>query len=86
MKPSKTNQQTVTILSTPTRSLACLPAADEVAWLFNLRGGDVAYNPVFVRFSVLFSSGRADLRCRVGFSGGAGMWRRVLNKAMAAMA
>lgn len=23
-------------------------AADEVAWLFNLRGGDVAYNPVFV--------------------------------------
>ncbi len=26
------------------------PPADEVAWLFNLRGGDVAYNPVFVRF------------------------------------
>ena len=23
---------------------------DEVAWLFNLRGGDVAYNPVFTSY------------------------------------
>ena len=28
-------------------------AADEVAWLFNLRGGDVPYNPVFISYGVL---------------------------------
>ncbi|KAI7835935.1 hypothetical protein COHA_010169 [Chlorella ohadii] len=30
---------------------------DEVAWLFNLRGGDVAYNPVFVSYGVVTADG-----------------------------
>ncbi len=28
-------------------------ALDEVAWLLNLRGGDVSYNPVFVSYVVV---------------------------------
>jgi len=28
-------------------------ALDEVAWLLNLRGGDVPYNPVFVSYALL---------------------------------
>lgn len=28
-------------------------AADEVAWLLNLRGGDVSYNPVFVSYVII---------------------------------
>jgi Xaa-Pro aminopeptidase len=28
-------------------------ALDEVAWLLNLRGGDVTYNPVFVSYVVV---------------------------------
>ena len=31
--------------------------ADEVAWLFNLRGGDVPYNPVFVSYGVVTAEG-----------------------------
>lgn len=27
-----------------------MTALDEVAWLLNLRGGDVSYNPVFVSY------------------------------------
>lgn len=30
---------------------------DEVAWLFNLRGGDVAYNPVFLSYGVVTADG-----------------------------
>ncbi|PSC69930.1 putative Xaa-Pro aminopeptidase P [Micractinium conductrix] len=30
---------------------------DEVAWLFNLRGGDVPYNPVFVSYGVVTAEG-----------------------------
>ncbi|MFJ4157961.1 aminopeptidase P family protein [Pseudomonas sp. NPDC089752] len=33
---------------------------DDIAWLFNLRGSDVSYNPVFVSFA-LISKGRATL-------------------------
>ena len=28
-------------------------ALDEIAWLFNLRGSDVAYNPVFLSYAVI---------------------------------
>lgn len=28
-------------------------ALDEIAWLFNLRGNDISYNPVFVAYAVL---------------------------------
>ncbi len=30
-----------------------MTALDEVAWLLNLRGGDVPYNPVFVSYALL---------------------------------
>ncbi len=26
---------------------------DDIAWLFNLRGSDVSYNPVFISFAVI---------------------------------
>ncbi len=33
-----------------------ITALDELAWLFNLRGSDIAYNPVFTGFGVVGSS------------------------------
>jgi Xaa-Pro aminopeptidase len=30
-----------------------LSALDEVAWLFNMRGSDIAYNPVFFAYAVV---------------------------------
>lgn len=30
-----------------------ITALDEVAWLFNLRGSDIEYNPVFFAYSVI---------------------------------
>ncbi len=41
----------------PARFLAAL--ADEVAWLFNLRGSDVPYNPVFISYGVVTAEGAA---------------------------
>lgn len=32
-------------------------ALDEIAWLFNLRGSDVSYNPVFYAFAVIHEDG-----------------------------
>lgn len=37
-----------------------MTALDEVAWLLNLRGGDVSYNPVFVSY-VLVQDASATL-------------------------
>ena len=37
-----------------------LGALDEIAWLFNLRGEDVAHNPVFIAYAVV-ERGRASL-------------------------
>ena len=37
-----------------------LSALDEIAWLLNLRGGDVDYNPVFLAFMLVFGD-RAQL-------------------------
>ncbi len=34
-----------------------ITALDEIAWLFNLRGRDVDYNPVFVSYAILSNSG-----------------------------
>lgn len=31
-------------------------ALDEIAWLFNLRGADVAYNPVFYAYAIIFTN------------------------------
>ncbi len=35
------------------RSALVLTALDEIAWLFNLRGGDVEYNPVFHAYAAV---------------------------------
>ena len=34
---------------------------DEIAWLFNLRGSDIAYNPVFFAYAVVSQSSGATL-------------------------
>lgn len=38
-----------------------LSATDSVAWLFNLRGGDIPYNPVFGAYAVVDAAGTAEL-------------------------
>ncbi|HVG48591.1 MAG TPA: aminopeptidase P family N-terminal domain-containing protein, partial [Rubellimicrobium sp.] len=45
---------------------AVLTLPDSVAWLLNIRGGDVAYNPVPHAYAVLHEDGRCDLYCREG--------------------
>jgi len=30
-----------------------ITALDETAWLFNMRGGDVDYNPIFVSYGLV---------------------------------
>ncbi|KAF9269551.1 Creatinase/aminopeptidase [Marasmius fiardii PR-910] len=35
------------------RKVLVLSALDEIAWLFNLRGSDIAYNPVFFAYAVV---------------------------------
>ncbi len=30
-----------------------ITALDETAWLFNMRGGDVSYNPIFVSYGLV---------------------------------
>lgn len=34
-----------------------LTALDEIAWLFNLRGSDVSYNPVFLSYATVSEAG-----------------------------
>lgn len=34
-----------------------LTALDEIAWLFNLRGSDVSYNPVFLSYATVSGAG-----------------------------
>jgi len=50
-------QQKITMLQTKLAeenvSAAVFTALDEVAWLFNMRGADIAFNPVFLSFSVI---------------------------------
>ncbi|KAK7047847.1 hypothetical protein VNI00_006175 [Paramarasmius palmivorus] len=40
-----------------TRKVLILTALDEIAWLFNLRGSDIAYNPVFFSYAVVHLDG-----------------------------
>ena len=42
-----------------------LSALDDIAWTFNLRGADIAYNPVFVAYA-LVERGRATLFTELG--------------------
>ena len=37
-------------------SLLVLTALDEIAWLLNLRGGDIEYNPVFFAYVIVYES------------------------------
>ena len=41
--------------------IAVVSALDEVAWLLNLRGSDIDYNPVFMSFLLVGSGGEATL-------------------------
>ncbi len=45
---------------------AILTLPDSIAWLLNIRGGDVAYNPVPHAFAVLHEDGTCDLYARPG--------------------
>jgi Xaa-Pro aminopeptidase len=40
---------------------AILTQADSIAWLFNIRGGDIAHNPVALAFAVLPANGKPEL-------------------------
>ena len=40
---------------------AVLTAPDSIAWLFNIRGSDVAHNPVVLAFAIVPASGKAEL-------------------------
>jgi Xaa-Pro aminopeptidase len=40
---------------------AIITQADSVAWLFNIRGGDVAHNPVPLSFAILPATGKPEL-------------------------
>ena len=40
---------------------AVLTAPDSIAWLLNIRGGDVAYTPLPLSFAILHDSGEVDL-------------------------
>ena len=42
-------------------ALLCVSALDEVAWLLNLRGDDIAYNPVFFAFVTVADTGMVTL-------------------------
>jgi Xaa-Pro aminopeptidase len=40
---------------------AVLTLPDSIAWLLNVRGGDVAYSPLMLAFALLHADGRVDL-------------------------
>lgn len=47
-------------LTTAGHDLAVLTATDGIAWLLNVRGGDVAHTPLPLSFAVLKADGRVD--------------------------
>jgi Xaa-Pro aminopeptidase len=40
---------------------AVIAAPDSIAWLLNIRGGDVPHTPLALAFAILFADGRVDL-------------------------
>lgn len=40
---------------------AVLTQADSIAWLFNIRGGDISHNPVSLAFTILPTDGKPEL-------------------------
>jgi len=47
-------------LKTDNLSAAVLPSLDSIAWLLNIRGGDVANSPLVLGYLILRKSGKAD--------------------------
>ena len=45
---------------------AVLTLPDSIAWLLNIRGSDIARNPVPQAFAILYASGKVDLFARTG--------------------
>ena len=43
------------------RDAAVITAPDSIAWLLNVRGGDVEHSPLPLSFAILFDDGRCDL-------------------------
>lgn len=41
-----------------------LTALDDIAWTFNLRGGDISYNPVFYAFAIITLSAKKLFICK----------------------
>ncbi|AGK56446.1 peptidase M24 [Hyphomicrobium denitrificans 1NES1] len=48
-------------LKTDGQHAAILTLPDSICWLFNIRGSDVAHNPVVLAFAVVPASGKAEL-------------------------
>ena len=48
--------RTTTELRRVGASLVVLSALDEIAWLFNLRGEDIPYNPFFKSYAIVYSN------------------------------
>jgi Xaa-Pro aminopeptidase len=49
------------ILKKDGQDAVVLTAPDSIAWLFNIRGSDVAHNPIALAFGVVPASGKAEL-------------------------
>ncbi len=48
-------------LASAERSAAVITLPDSIMWLLNIRGSDIAYNPVAHGFAILHADGRVDL-------------------------
>lgn len=55
----KTRQEKISLVRKQMKEEGCdyqlLTALDDIAWLFNLRGSDVEYNPVFIAYALISS-------------------------------
>ncbi|WP_422074501.1 aminopeptidase P family protein [Tranquillimonas rosea] len=54
-------QEVARTLGEARQKVAVLTLPDSIAWLFNIRGGDIAHTPVPHGFALVFDSGRAEL-------------------------
>ncbi len=61
-KPSEDKRQELSMkLKHDELGVAVLTAPDSIAWLFNIRGGDVAHTPLPLSFALLYRDGTASL-------------------------
>jgi Xaa-Pro aminopeptidase len=49
------------VLKEAKQDAVVLSASDSVCWLFNIRGNDVAHNPVFLAFAIVPATGKPEL-------------------------